>query len=75
MEFDHDPMLVEHYYEGPVDGSFAGYNLTDAERKAFGARLDVGAASTPTQQRAQGAAAAVYSKQQKKKWGLTQKKK
>jgi RHS repeat-associated protein len=70
MEFDHDPMLVKHYYEGPGDGTLPGYNLTGAERKAFGARLDVGSAATPSQQRAQGAAAARYSKAQKKIWGL-----
>jgi len=70
MEFDHDPMLVKHYYEGPGDGSLAGFNLTQKERVEFGASLAHGTAATPAAQRAQGAAAAKYSKMMKKLCGL-----
>jgi RHS repeat-associated protein len=70
MEFDHDPMLVKHFYEGPGDGSLPGYNLTPAERVKYGASLDHGGPATPAAQRAQGAAAAAYSKAMKKLWGL-----
>jgi RHS repeat-associated protein len=70
MEFDHVPPLVQHYYEGPGGGRLPGYNLTQAEREAFAARLDVGRAATPKQQRAQGGLAA-YSKSMRKRWGLT----
>jgi len=72
MEFDHNPMLVKHYYEGAGEGSIPGYNLTNYERKAFGVRLDSGSPATPKQQRIQGAEAAKYSKEQKKIWGLGQ---
>jgi RHS repeat-associated protein len=70
MEFDHNPMLVEHYFDGPGEGRLPGFNLTDAERKAFAVDLDSGCAATPTQQRAQGARAAAYSKRMKKIHGL-----
>ncbi len=70
MEFDHDPALVQHYYEGPGDGSLPGFNLTQTEREGYGASVDSGAAATPAQQRAQGGAAAQYSRQQKKRNGF-----
>ena len=70
MEFDHDPTLVQHYYEGPGDGSLPGFNLTQTEREAYGASSGSGSAATPAQQRAQGGAAAQYSKQQKNLWGF-----
>ena len=69
MEFDHNPTLVNHYYEG-VNGSLPGYNLTQAERIQHAQSLSAGAAATPAAQRAQGAAAAAYSKQQKLLWGM-----
>jgi len=67
MEFDHDPMLVKHYYEGH-NGSLPGYQMTDIERREFAADLNHGAAATPTMQRRQGARAAAYSKRMKKFW-------
>jgi len=70
MEFDHNPTLVQHYYEGPGDGSLPGFNLTQTERVEHGASLGSGAAATPGAQRSQGATATQYSKQQKKKWGF-----
>jgi hypothetical protein len=70
MEFDHDPTLVQHYYEGPGDGSLPGYNLTQQERVEFGASLEHGGPATPAQQRAQGAAMARYSRKMKEMWGL-----
>jgi RHS repeat-associated protein len=72
MEFDHNPTLVEHYYEGPGDGSLPGFNLTQTERLQYGASLDSGSAATPAAQRAQGGVAAQYSRQQKIQWGLSQ---
>jgi RHS repeat-associated protein len=72
MEFDHDPVLVRHYYDGPGDGSLPGFNLTEAERKASAADPNSGKAATPAEQRRQGAEAARYSKEQKRKYGLSQ---
>ncbi|MBI0329105.1 RHS repeat-associated core domain-containing protein [Burkholderia plantarii] len=51
MEFDHDPPLVQHYYEGDKQGGLAGYNMTPAERKAYAARLDCGCPAMPGAQR------------------------
>lgn len=72
MEFDHEPVLVRHYYDGPGDGRLPGYNLTPGERKTTAASPSSGRAATPTEQRRQGAEAAKYSKEQKRKWGLDQ---
>ncbi|NDV78467.1 RHS repeat domain-containing protein [Dysgonomonas sp. 511] len=69
MEFDHDPMLVKHYYEG-VDGSLPGYNMTNAERRKFAQDINNGKAATPKEQRRQGAKAAAYSKKKKKQCGF-----
>jgi len=69
MEFDHNPTLVQHYYEG-IDGDLPGFNLTEEERFEYAQSLSSGGAETSGAQRAQGAAAAAYSKQQKKLWGL-----
>jgi hypothetical protein len=69
MEFDHNPTLVQHYYEG-ANGGLPGFNLTQTERLQYSQSLSSGAAATPAAQRAQGAAAAAYSKAMKKLWGL-----
>jgi hypothetical protein len=69
MEFDHNPTLVQHYYEG-ANGSLPGFNLTQTERLQHARSLSSGSAATPAQQRAQGAAAAAYSREQKRLWGL-----
>ncbi|MCO5068796.1 MAG: hypothetical protein M9910_08985 [Kiritimatiellae bacterium] len=69
MEFDHNPTLVQHYYEG-ANGSLPGFNLTRTERLQHAQSLSSGAAATPAAQRAQGAAAAAYSREQKLLWGL-----
>ena len=68
MEFDHNPTLVQHYYEG--NGGMQGFNLTQTERLQHARSLSSGSAATPAQQRAQGGAAAAYSKQMKKENGL-----
>ncbi len=68
MEFDHNPTLVQHYYEG--NGGLQGFNLTQTERLQHARSLISGSAATPAQQRAQGAAAAAYSKRMKKANGL-----
>jgi RHS repeat-associated protein len=70
MEFDHTPPLVQHYYEGPGDGTLPGFNLTQTERVQYGANLQSGSAATPAAQRAQGGASAQYSRQQKSQWGF-----
>ncbi len=70
MEFDHDPMLVQHYWEGSGDGGLAGHNMTPDERKAFAADVAHGKAATPGDQRRQGAAAAAYSKRKNREYGL-----
>lgn len=69
MEFDHNPTLVEHYYEG-VNGGLPGFNLTEAERLDQTQSLTSGGAATPAEQRAQGAGAAAYLRAQKRLWGL-----
>jgi len=68
MEFDHNPTLVQHYYEG--NGGLQGFNLTQTERLQQARSLSSGSAATPAQQRVQGAAAAAYSKRMKKANGL-----
>jgi len=68
MEFDHDPWLVRHYYEG-ANGSIAGFNMTRAERLAYAQSLTVGRAATPAVQRAQGAVARQYSQMVRKLYG------
>ena len=70
MEYDHDPMLVEHYYEGPGDGSLPGFNLTQAEREAYAASMEHGGPATPAAQRAQGGRASQYSKRMKRNCGF-----
>ncbi len=70
MEFDHDPMLVQHYWEGPGPGRLAGHNLTPDERRAFAADVSHGTPATPAAQRAQGAAAALYSRTKNRLFGL-----
>jgi len=69
MEFDHDPPLVQHWYEGPGDGSLQGFNLTQEEREAFGASLEHGGPATPEFQRAQGGLAG-YSRRMKRMCGF-----
>ena len=68
MEFDHNPTLIQHYYEG--NGGLQGFNLTETERLQHARSLSSGSAATPAQQRAQGASAAAYSKRMKKANGL-----
>jgi len=70
MEFDHNPMLVKHYYEG-VDGSLPGFNMTQEERLRFARDVNNGRAATPQEQREQGGEAAAYSKKMKKLCGFT----
>jgi hypothetical protein len=70
MEFDHNPTLVKHYYEGDGAVGLPGFNLTQTERLQHARSLNSGSAATPAQQRAQGGAAAQYSKEQKKQNGL-----
>lgn len=70
MEFDHTPTLVQHYYEGPGNGTLPGFNLTQTERIQYGASLQSGSAATAAAQRAQGATAAQYSRQQNIQWGF-----
>lgn len=66
-EFDHDPPLVQHYYEGA--GGLPGYNLTPAERYAYAASTASGHSALPSVQRAQGALAH-YARAMKMLFGL-----
>jgi hypothetical protein len=70
MEFDHNPPLVKHYYEGPGGGKLPGYNLTQAERIAHARNIESGAASAARAQREQGAAMARYSMLMRRMHGL-----
>jgi hypothetical protein len=69
MEFDHNPPLVQHYYEG-VDGGLPGFNQTPAERRAFATSLSHGGPATPAAQRLQGLEMMRYSIAMKKMFGL-----
>jgi hypothetical protein len=68
MEFDHDPALVVHYYEGSAD-SIPGFRMTPEERYLYASSLGSGGPGTPAAQRAQGGLAA-YSKEMKRLFGL-----
>jgi hypothetical protein len=59
--FDHDPALVQVYYEGPGGGRLPGYNWTQQERLAWARNIDVGQLSTREEQLSQGANARDYS--------------
>jgi hypothetical protein len=54
MEFDHNPPLVEHFYEGNGPGSLPGYNQTPSERRDHARSVESGGPATPNQQRKQG---------------------
>ncbi len=68
---DHDPPLVQRYYEGdPSIGEKPGYLMTPEERKASANDRSRMRPSTQEAQRRQGAEMAQYSKGMKKKYGL-----
>ncbi len=66
--FDHDPPLVEHYWEGDGKGGLPGYNLTQTERLQQARSMD-GNISTTGAQKAQGADTARYSSQKNREFG------
>ncbi len=68
---DHDPPLVQRYYEGdPSIGEKPGYLMTPEERRASANDRSRMRPSTQEAQRRQGAEMARYSKGMKKKYGL-----
>ena len=68
---DHDPPLVQRYYEGdPGIGEKPGYLMTPEERRASANDRSRMRPSTQEAQRRQGAEMARYSKGMKKKYGL-----
>jgi hypothetical protein len=69
MEFDHDPALINHFYEGPGEGRLQGFNLTQSERVVYARSLESGHPEMPDVQRAQGGLQA-YSKTKNLEWGL-----
>ena len=69
FSFDHDPSLVEHYYEGNGQGGLPGFNLTQTEREQQFESL-IGNIVTRKMQNVQGRQLRDYSIQQKRNWGL-----
>lgn len=68
---DHQPSLVERYYQGdPSIGEPPGYTMTPAERKASAGDRNRMAPQPKAESNAQGAEKARYSREQKKKHGL-----
>ena len=68
---DHDPPLVQRYYEGdPRTGEKPGYLMTADERRTSAKDRSRTKPSTREEQNKQGAAMAKYSKEMKKKFGL-----
>lgn len=68
---DHDPPLVQRYYEGdPAIGEKPGYLQTPDERKASANDRTRMKPSTKTEQRKQGAEMTKYSKRKKKEHEL-----
>jgi len=69
---DHEPPLVQRYYEGdPNTGEPPGYLQTPDERRSSANDRTRMKPSTVEQQRKQGGAMSVYSKEQKKIYGLS----
>ena len=68
--FDHDPPLVQHYYEGDGKGGIPGHMMTQRERKDYGGRVDVGKASTKQESDRQGPGMRGYGVRMRKKFGL-----
>jgi len=70
-EVDHDPPLVQRYYEGdPAKGEPPGYLQTGGERKASASDRDRMRPGTEAEQRRQGGEMSQYSKEKKKEHGL-----
>lgn len=67
--FDHNPPLVQHYYEGDGLGGLPGYNLTQTERKSWAHSLESGSPASQAAQDAQGGTLSGYSKRMKKQHG------
>ncbi|QEM09136.1 DUF6443 domain-containing protein [Mucilaginibacter rubeus] len=68
---DHDPPLVERYYEGdPSTGEKPGYLMTPEERKQSANDRTRMKLQPQSESNSQGGKAAKYSNEQKKKYGL-----
>jgi len=65
---DHDPPLVQRYYEGdPATHEPPGYQMTGAERRASAADRSRMRVQEATESRAQGGRMKAYSRKMKKK--------
>jgi RHS repeat-associated protein len=68
---DHDPPLVQRYYEGDASiGEKPGYQMSDAERRASGADRSRMKLQPKDESNAQGGKMAKYSREQREKFGL-----
>ena len=71
---DHDPPLVQRYYEGdPATGEKPGYLQTEEERKASAADRSRMKLQSQKDSNKQGGQMSNYSKQQKEKYQLNKK--
>jgi hypothetical protein len=68
MLFDHDPPLVQHYYEGDGQGGIPGYMMTPEDRMAYGKSLDAGTAASSDQRFSQGGSMKAYSMMMRNGW-------
>ena len=65
---DHDPSLVERYYEGdPAKGEAPGWTMSKSERRASGQDRTRMTPQPRTESNAQGGEKKAYSMEQKKK--------
>jgi len=72
---DHKTPLVQHYYDGEGPGTKPGYEMTDAERKAFAKDRSNMQVQPEKESQSQGGKLSKYSKDKKKEFKLdTQKK-
>ncbi len=68
---DHDPPLVQRYYEGdPATGERPGYQMTDAERRASAGDRSRMTPQPRADSDQQGGQMSQYSRQKKKEFGL-----
>jgi hypothetical protein len=66
--FDHDPALVQHYYEGDGAGGIPGYMMTPADRMAYGKSIGAGKGVAPGQRFGQGGQMKAYSMAMRMYW-------
>jgi RHS repeat-associated protein len=69
-EFDHQPSVARHWYEGQGGGYLSGYNITRAERRAWAGSWYSGRIEAAKPQRIQGGQTRVWTRQINLRWGL-----